>query len=137
MFLGDTQKQQILDELKLLQTTNKYAQINDVITDIENKGVQSKYILLTDPDNQQIAVKVSDDIWIYSEQDSIDYSWEENNDIDIEDYETQILSFHNFKSEELEEAVAGYEDSLDSLKSIYGTGWKQIALECVFEQRMY
>lgn len=145
MFLGETQKQEILRELNLLSlisgeypvlSNDYYPNIDSIIADIEENGVESKYILLTDVDNQQIAIKVTDDIWIYSEQDCFEYSCHKHNDIDVEEYITEKINFKDYTLEEIENAVKGYESSLEAHKKIYGDDWKQIALECIFEQRL-
>jgi hypothetical protein len=133
MFLSITQKEQLLKELKYAIVCG-HNHLQKVSTDITEKGSDSEYLLFTDPDSQQVAIKVNDDIWIYSEHDIAPYCWDEHNDVDVEYYRTETMNFDDYTTEELEHWVKAYQKSLESHKEVYGDDWKQIALECVFEQ---
>lgn len=84
----------------------------------------------TDLDTEQLAIKISEDIWLYSEYD-------ENNILLAEPYRTEFMYFDDFSTTEFQEdAISGYYGSIDEVKEIYGNDWKQILLECAFEQEM-
>ena len=135
MFLGKTQKEEIIALLDaLLMGSNKHKHLNEIANDIEQKRAESDFLLQTDIDNQQVVIKVTDDIWIYSQQNSFRYDWSKHNDLDVEEYKTEIMDFNLLTLEEIEDDVCCYEDSLKKHKEIYGKDWKMIALECVFEQ---
>lgn len=46
----------------------------------------------------------------------------------------ELMDFDDYTDDDLEEGVKSYYKNLDEVKSIYGDDWKQIALECIFEQ---
>jgi len=127
MFLGETQKNEILRELKFTKDTEQIAQ------DIQEKGVESEFIDFIDPSNQQIAIKVGKHDWIYSEQRAVGYSYKDS-DIDVEDYFTETMRLEDYTEAELRKDVVAYYSSLEKLKEEVGESWEQIALECVFEQ---
>lgn len=70
MTLNKNQIQALIDELD----SSKYlfANVNDVIEDINKNGASSKYIIITDIDTQQVCIKLSEFVFIYSQQDFSD-----------------------------------------------------------------
>jgi hypothetical protein len=50
--------------------------IDNIIGDIKKNNIDSKYLLFTDVDNQQICIQLSEDVYIYSQQNNINYSWD-------------------------------------------------------------
>lgn len=44
------------------------------------------------------------------------------------------MNFDDYDEDELERGVEAYYKNVDEVKSIYGDKWKQIVLECIFEQ---
>jgi hypothetical protein len=45
-----------------------------------------------------------------------------------------MMDFDDYNEDDLEKGVKSYYKNLDEVKSIYGNDWKQIVLECIFEQ---
>lgn len=45
-----------------------------------------------------------------------------------------VMDFSDYDEDDLEKGVEAYYKNLDEVKSIYGDDWKQIVLECIFEQ---
>jgi len=87
-------------------------------------------ICYTDPDNEQICLKLSNDSFLYSQRD-------EDNVLIAEPYRTEIMLWEDFNTEELQkEAISGYYSSINEVKKIYGESWKMIVLECAFEQEL-
>ncbi len=46
----------------------------------------------------------------------------------------ELMDFDDYTEDDLEEGVKSYYKNLDEVKIIYVDDWKQIALECIFEQ---
>jgi hypothetical protein len=44
------------------------------------------------------------------------------------------MDFSDYDQDSLEKGVEAYYKNVDEVKSIYGNDWKQIVLECIFEQ---
>lgn len=125
------QLEDILDELSMLVSYNK--NIQNVIDDIVINGLKSNYVSLTDPSTEQIGIKITEDIWLYSQND--DYIVDGHSVLDGEyEYETYLLDLSLYKKEDFDKFVSGYYKNLDQLKKENGDSWKQIALECAFEQ---
>lgn len=57
MFLGNTQLKELLLELNL--NLHKFDNVKDIIEDLKEKGGYSKYLSMTDQDNQQICIKIN------------------------------------------------------------------------------
>jgi len=83
MFLGKSQKEEIIRELKFVAASDEIA--IDLIREIEKDGVDAKCLSFTDVDNQQVAIKITEDIWIYSQQDKFFYDWYEDNERDVKE----------------------------------------------------
>lgn len=130
MFLGKTQKNELVSELIELGLTV-------IANDIESYGVKSEYVHATDVDNQQIGIKIDEDTWLYSQQNKFFYSWETDNDIDVENYTTEIVRMSDFTSLQIEEVASSFYQNLEDLKKSSGDSWKQIVLECAFENLAY
>lgn len=45
-----------------------------------------------------------------------------------------LMDFEDYTEDDLEKGVEAYYKNLDEVKRIYGDDWKQIVLECIFEQ---
>lgn len=131
MFLGTTQLNQLLTELNL--NLHKFDNIKDIIEDLKEKGGDSKYLSRTDQDNQQYCIELDDNTFIYSQQTLFNYNWERDVDRDVESYYTETYRFTDFSREDIEEAINAYYDSLDEVKKTYPDFWKQIVIECAFE----
>lgn len=135
MFLSNTQKEQIIRELNICSRLVEYKEkIEDIIKDVKENGIQSKYIESTDSSCQQVAIKINDDLYIYSEQKNINYSWEKHIDIDVKNYRTETMDFNDYNLDEIPNRVSSYAGLLDEHIEAYGDDWKQIALEYIFEQ---
>ena len=131
-YLSETQKNELLRELQLndggFNTTS-------IAADIMEKGVDSHHLMFTDVSNQQVAIKLSDEVFIYSEQRSWPYDGVTDDEKDTGDYFAETMDFNEYRSEiEQLRAVSGYYDTIDEVKELYGDDWKQIILECDFEK---
>gem|GEM_PF-2061003 len=129
----EKQLENIIEELEGLVYYNQ--NIQHVIEDIKNKGVQSEYINMTDPDTEQICIKITEDIWLYSQSD--DYIVDGKSILNGNyEYDTNLLDLSLYASEDFDKFVSGYYNDLDHLKEENGDAWKQILLECAFEQQV-
>lgn len=131
MFLGNTQLKELLVELNL--NLHKFDNVKDIIEDLKEKGGDSKYLSSTDPDNQQICIEINEDVYIYSQQTALVYDWNEDNEKDVENYFTETYNLSELSDDEINNGVAGFYSSLDALKKDVAANWKQIAIECIFE----
>ncbi len=87
-------------------------------------------ICYTDPDNEQICLKLPNGNFLYSQRD-------ENNVLIAEPFRTEIMLWEDFNTEEMQKkAISGYYSSISEVKEIYGEDWKMIVLECAFEQEL-
>ena len=132
MFLGKTQLEQLLNELNFNQ--HKFDNVKNIIEDLKEKGSASKYLSYTDKDNQQICIEINEDVYIYSQQTALAYDWNADNEKDVEDYYTETYNLSELSDEEINEGVIGFYDSLEKLKNEVPDNWKQIAIECIFEE---
>ena len=132
MFLGKTQLEQLLKELNL--NLHKFDTVKDIIEDIKEKGSVSKYLSETDPDNQQICIEINEDVYIYSQQTALMYDWNVDNERDVEDYYTETYNLSELSDEEINKGISGFYSSLEKLKNEVPDNWKQIAIECIFEE---
>ena len=131
MTLNKNQIQSLIDELD----SSKYlfANINDVIEDINKNGASSKYIIITDIDTQQVCVKLSDFVFIYSQKDFSDKEFYKSQN-DCEDrFLTQTIDLTKFSDKKIEENIYNFYSSIDEVKKLYTVDWKQIVAECIFE----
>lgn len=131
MFLSDTQQEKIVDELQYLSV--RFPIVVDIILDIKTKGADSEYLESTDASYQQICIKIDEDTFVYSEQALFGYSALQHSDKDVLLYKTETMEFSDYE-DDIESIVSGYYTNLDEVKEIYAENWKQIALECAFEQ---
>lgn len=132
MFLGNTQKKELLKELNF--NLHKFNNVRDIIEDLREKGGDSEYLSCTDEDNQQICIVLSDDVYIYSQQTAMFYDYSEDNEKDVEDYYTETYDLTELSDNEIDNGVVGFYGSLDALKKEIPDNWKQIAIECIFEE---
>ncbi|MEV9477890.1 hypothetical protein [Aliarcobacter butzleri] len=132
MFLGNTQLKELLLELNL--NLHKFDNVKDIIEDLKEKGGYSKYLSMTDQDNQQICIKINEDVYIYSQQTAIFYDWNVDNERDVGNYFTETYNLSELSDEEINNSVAGFYGSLGALKKEVPDNWKQIAAECIFEE---
>ena len=124
---------EITDELNSLLTYNKNIQV--IINDILKNNINSQYLSVTDPDMAQVGIKITDDIWLYSQSD--DYIVDGESIISEDyDYDTDLMDFTQYSDEDIQNSVSGYNKDIDDVKKNYGHDWKQVALECAFEQRI-
>ena len=114
MFLGTTQLNQLLIDLNL--NLHKFDNVKDIIQD-----------------NQQICIEINEDVYIYSQQTAMFYDWSEDNERDVEDYFTETYDLTELSDDEIDDGVVGFYGSLDALKKEIPDNWKQIAVECIFE----
>jgi len=133
MFLGKTQKEEIIRELKFVAASNEIA--IDLIREIEKDGVDAKCLSFTDVDNQQVAIKITEDIWIYSQQDKFFYDWYEDSERDVTEYKTDTIDLADYSVSEVDKNVKYFYSSLEKLKEECKQSWKQIACECIFENQ--
>ncbi|WP_152184422.1 hypothetical protein [Sulfurimonas indica] len=129
MFLGKTQKEEIIMELKIIGDEASVGTIEE----IEKYGVDAECLLFTDVDNQQVAIKITEDIWIYSQQDKFFYDWHEDSERDAREYKTETINLADYSVSEVENNVKYFYDSLEKMKKECKQDWKQIACECIFE----
>ncbi len=125
-FLGKTQKEEIIAELKI-------ARRQDIIKSIEDKGSGSPFLDFTDVDSQQIGIKINDETFIYSQANKFMYSWEEDNNKDVEDYSTDTICLSDFDENEISNKISGHYDSIEEIKKEYKDDYKRIVAECIFE----
>ena len=128
MYLSQTQKNELLGELQYL-----YIDTKEIELDIEKNGVNAECLDFTDVDNQQVCIKISDDVYIYSQQNKMFYDWYTDDKRDVGEYKTDTIILEEHTTEEIENMISGFYDSLDDLKAENGEKWKQIACECIFE----
>jgi len=129
--ISQKQIDNICDELYGLAYYNQ--DISATIADIKLNKINSPYINVTDIDMRQVAVKITDDIWLYSQSD--DYIVDGESVIDGEcDYDTNLLDFKAYSENEIKSGISCFYDSIEEVKNVYKDDWKQIALECAFEQ---
>lgn len=121
--LSTVQKEQILIELKYYEDIGLVD--NKISNSINQDGYSSKYLLQTNPNTEQYAIKITDDIWLYSEQDISDDSGFKMDEINLTDYSESDLEFY----------VSGYYKDVAEVKKNYKDDWKQIVAECIFEMR--
>ncbi len=131
MFLGKTQLKELLVELNL--NLHKFDNVKEIIEDLKVKGGDSKYLSYTDQDNQQICIEINEDVYIYSQQTAMLYDWNEDNNRDVEDYFTETYDLTELSLDEINEGISGFYTSLDALKKEVPDNWRQIAIECIFE----
>ena len=132
MFLGNTQLEQLLSELSL--NLHQFDNVKDIIEDLKEKDVKSNYLDFTDVDNQQLCIKLDENTFIYSQQTLLFYDWDLDNDKDIKDYFTETYNLSDLSDEEINKGISGFYSSLEVLKKELPTNWKQIAIECIFEE---
>lgn len=132
MFLGNTQLTELLTELNF--NLHKFDNAKDIIEDLKEKGGDSKYLSYTDQDNQQVCIELSEDTFIYSQQTAFTYDWSEDNERDVEDYFTETYDLTELSLDEINEGISGFYSSIDALKKDVPDNWKQIAVECIFEE---
>jgi hypothetical protein len=85
---------------------------------------------ISDPDCRQKFKKIDENRFLYRE-DRI--SNPETKEMYV--YES-MMDFDDYNEDDLEKGVKSYYKNLDEVKSIYGNDWKQIVLECIFEQEI-
>ncbi len=83
---------------------------------------------VSDPDCRQKFKKLDENRFLYKE-DRI--SNPETKETYV--YES-MMDFDDYDEDDLEKGVEAYYKNLDEVKRIYGDDWKQIVLECIFEQ---
>ena len=133
MFLGKTQLDELLIELNL--NLHQFDNVKDIIEDLKEKGGDSKYLSGTDQDNQQICIEINEDVYIYSQQTAMFYDWNEDNENDVEDYFTETYDLSELSDEDINKGISGFYSSLEVLKKELPSDWKQIAIECIFEEQ--
>lgn len=132
MFLGKTQLKELLVELNL--NLHKFDNVKDIIEDLKEKGVKSNYLDFTDVDNQQLCIKLDENTFMYSQQTLLFYDWSKDNERDVEDYYTETYDLSKLSDEEINKGISGFYSSLEVLKKEVPDNWKQIAVECIFEE---
>ena len=126
MFLGKTQKEEIIFELRANLR-------DDLVEEINKNGVKSTILDFTDPDNQQICIKLNEDTYIYSQQNKLFYDYYEDNNTDVKEYYTETINLFIFSSEEIKNGINAFYNSIDKVQEIYGEDYKRILAECIFE----
>ena len=127
MYLSPTQKEELIIELKIKGH-------DDIARELEEKGVDSSYLLFINPKQQQVAVKISEDSAVYSQQDIDMYKEEEFMEIDVKEYYTDTISLSSYSTLEFDEYIKGFYDSMETLKEIEGENWQQALLSCIFKK---
>jgi hypothetical protein len=89
------------------------------------KRLNTWYVI--DPATNQRSMKIDENRFVYKEN-RIDSKTGETFE-----YESE-MDFLDYTEEDIEDAIAPYYESLDFVKRILPHDWKQIVLECIFEQ---
>jgi hypothetical protein len=126
MFLSDTQKQEIIFELKA-------ASRDDLVKEIKENGAEAQILDFTDVDNQQLCIKLSEDVYVYSQQSKFFYDWNTDNEIDVEEYYTDTIDLSMLTEKEIKSGISAFYGSIDKIQKIHGDDYKQIIAECIFE----
>ena len=106
---------------------------DDLVEEINKNGVKSTILDFTDPDNQQICIKLNEDTYIYSQQNKLFYDYYEDNNTDVKEYYTETINLFIFSSEEIKNGINAFYNSIDKVQEIYGEDYKRILAECIFE----
>lgn len=77
----------------------------------------------TDFDTCQFCIEVSEDKFIYSQNEGGD-----------DRFRTGTISLSDIGEDDIENVVSSYYGSLEQLKEANGSRWKQILIECAFEE---
>lgn len=85
-------------------------------------------IKFSDCDTNQLYIKLSEDIYLFSQADFVCPESEKKSE-----YRTEILDFNDYSREEHACAIYGYYDSLEKVHELYKKDAKMIILECSFE----
>lgn len=95
----------------------------------------------TDPDNLQFCKVQQDGAFTYREWDSSVTSFlpklEELSEEMFNNYEywhSVTLYYEDLTETDIQEAISPYYKSLEEVKELYGDSYKQIVVECFFEQ---
>lgn len=110
----------------LAMSTASFDSLEEAITDYD----KSDGWLTSDCDCRQKFKKLDENRYLYRE-DRI--SNPETKETYV--YES-LMDFSDYDEDDLEKGVKAYYKNLDEVKSIYGDDWKQIVLECIFEQEL-
>lgn len=86
--------------------------------------------VLTDDSTNQYYKYINENQFLYREDRLVD---PETGETYI--YEA-LMDMDDYTEDDLEKGVEAYYKNLDEVKTIYGNDWKQIALECIFEQEV-
>ena len=78
---------------------------DDLVEEINKNGVKSTILDFTDPDNQQICIKLNEDTYIYSQQNKLFYDYYEDNNTDVKEYYTETINLFIFSSEEIKNGI--------------------------------
>lgn len=94
--------------------------------------VQESELYQTDDGMEQWCYIVDEARAIYSQNDSFSYS-RESDIYGKELYRTELMDFRDYE-ESIDGAISAYYDTLDELQAEHPEIWRQIVLECAFEQ---
>lgn len=85
-----------------------------------------------DFDYEQIGIKLDEGIFLYSQNDE---GVEAYPNLEWYEYRTEIIKYDDYIGKE-DDVVSGYYKDLGHVKKKYLDDWKQIVVECAFEQNM-
>lgn len=123
----DAKYQYVLAYGRVLAMSNaSFDSLNDAIDAYDEEDGWK----VSDPDCRQKFKKLDENRFLYKE-DRI--SNPETKETYV--YES-MMDFDDYDENDLEKGVKAYYRNLDEVKRIYGDDWKQIVLECIFEQEV-
>lgn len=126
---GKHTKKEIIFELKAVLR-------DDLAREIEKNGAKSSILNFTDVDNQQICIKLDENVYIYSQQNEFFYNCYTDNDTDIKAYYTEKIDLSILSLEGIKNEISGFYNSIEEVKKIYAKNYKQILAECIFENHI-
>lgn len=133
MFLGETQKNEILERLIFI---GNEINIREIIDDIKSNGILSKFITVIDSDNQSFCIKITENVYVFSQQNLLNYNPESHNSLNIESYYTTIINITDFSKDGLRDEISPYYSSYEVLKKEYPNYWKLLIAESIFKNKL-
>jgi hypothetical protein len=98
-----------------------------------------KLWICTDPDQYQFGRKISERLYEFKEFDWFnifpDKSKTLEEAIEMKDNWVELtINLNHYTTEEIENHISAYYDSIEQVKEIYDDHWEWILAECIFEQ---
>ncbi len=133
MFLSETQKNEILERLIFI---GNEIDIREIIDDIKSNGILSKFITVIDSDNQSFCIKITENVYVFSQQNLLNYNSEAHSSLNIESYYTTIINITDFSKDGLRDEISPYYSSYEVLKKEYPNYWKLLIAESIFKNKL-